>query len=212
MEVTEYREFESAFHCQQKYVAKKQEMLPLCNNVTKLQHDFTEKEIERLMPLWRAYAIGLMKDVVRGEDLLSETLLKCFENAKDKIDELAKEKTLKWYVNRSLYLMAIDKSSRYAIKYRRYEEKWNEKSYAHHEERQEAWLGSRIDNEYLDAYISMMNKLDSTIIRLYMMQDFDYAIVSKETGIPIRDLYKLVENAINKIKRNAKFQRPSTDS
>jgi hypothetical protein len=42
------------------------------------------------------------------------------------------------------------------------------------------------------------------------MKDFKYDVVSKETGIPKRALYKLVENAIKKIRDNVQAQRPST--
>jgi DNA-directed RNA polymerase specialized sigma24 family protein len=35
-----------------------------------------------------------------------------------------------------------------------------------------------------------------------MLDDFSYKQASKETGIPVKHLYKLVENAISKIKKN----------
>jgi predicted DNA-binding protein (UPF0251 family) len=70
------------------------------------------------------------------------------------------------------------------------------------------WIGARIDNEYVDAYISLMPELDAVVLRLYAMQDFKYDVVSKETGIPKRALYKLVENAIKKIRDNVQAQRP----
>jgi hypothetical protein len=35
-----------------------------------------------------------------------------------------------------------------------------------------------------------------------MLDDFSYKQASKETGIPVKQLYKLVENAISKIKKN----------
>jgi DNA-directed RNA polymerase specialized sigma24 family protein len=75
-------------------------------------------------------------------------------------------------------------------------------SIKHEEERESPWMGSRLDNEYLDAYIQLMPQIDAVILRLYMLDDFSYQKVSDETGIPIKDLYKLVEQAINKIKRN----------
>jgi DNA-directed RNA polymerase specialized sigma24 family protein len=143
-----------------------------------------------------------MRDRVKGDDLLSETMLKLFENQSDKLCQLAHDGGLFAYVNRSLYLMAIDKSSRYGTKYRNYESRWMSDSRAYESERDAPWLGSRLDNEYLDAYIAMMPDLDATMLRLYMMTDFSYQRCSDETGIEVKTLYKLVEKAINKIKRN----------
>jgi DNA-directed RNA polymerase specialized sigma24 family protein len=143
-----------------------------------------------------------MRDSVKGDDLLSETMLKILENQSEKLCQLASDGALFAYVNRSLYLMAIDKSSRYGVKYRSYESRWVADSNAHEKERDAPWLGSRLDNEYLDAYISMMPELDATMLRLYMMTDFSYQKCSVETGIEVKTLYKLVESAINKIKRN----------
>ena len=143
-----------------------------------------------------------MRDRVKGDDLLSETMLKLLENQGSKLCQLAEDGGLFAYVNRSLYLMAIDKSSRYGTKYRNYESKWMSESRAYENERDAPWLGSRLDNEYLDAYITLMPELDATMLRLYMMDDFSYQKCSDATGIEVKTLYKLVENAINKIKRN----------
>lgn len=162
-------------------------------------------ELRKHLPIWQRFASGLMRDRVKGDDLLSETLLKILENQGDKLCQLASDGGLFAYVNRSLYLMAIDKSSRYGIKYRSFEERWLTESTAHEKERDAPWLGSRLDNEYLDAYISMMPELDATMLRLYMMTDFSYQKCSQETGIEVKTLYKLVEKAINKIKRNVQL-------
>ena len=55
-----------------------------------------------------------------------------------------------------------------------------------------------------------MPELDAVVLRLYAMKDFKYETVSKETGIPVRALYKLVEKAIKKIRDNVQAQRPGT--
>lgn len=159
-------------------------------------------ELKRHIQIWQRFARGLMRDRVKGDDLLSETILKILENQSGKLCQLASDGGLFAYVNRSLYLMAIDKSSRYGTKYRTFESRWMSESTAFEKERDAPWLGSRLDNEYLDAYISMMPEIDATMLRLYMMDDFSYATCSKETGIDVKQLYKLVEKAINKIKRN----------
>jgi DNA-directed RNA polymerase specialized sigma24 family protein len=161
-----------------------------------------ETETARLLPKWRSHARGLMADAVKGDDLLSETLLKILENQREKAERLAVEGTLEFYVNRSLFLMAIDRSSRYHIKFSKFSRQWDENSSKHLEEPLSPWLGSRIDNEYLDAYISLMPQMDAVILRLYAMPDFSYKDASSKTGIPVKTLYKLVENAITRIKKN----------
>lgn len=166
-------------------------------------------EIEKHLKTWRKFAQGLLKDKVKGDDLLSEVLLKVLENQRDKANELACREELYYYINRAIYIAAFDSSSRYATKYLNYSKRWQSESTKHEQERDMPWLGSRIDNEYLDAYISTMSKIDAVVMRLYIMQDFSYTEVSKKTGIPVKDLYKLVENAVNKIKRNVEFQRAS---
>lgn len=159
-------------------------------------------EIEKHYKTWLRFASGLVKNNVNGQDLLSEVLLNVVSKQREKVERLACEQKLYWYVNRAIYLTARNSTSRYAIQYTRYSKHWNENSNRHNEEREEPWLGSRLDNEYLDAYISIMPQLDATILRLYMLDGFSYSEVSKRTGIPVKELYKLVENAINKIKRN----------
>lgn len=143
-----------------------------------------------------------MRDRVKGEDLLGEILLKILDNQKTKAEQLACEKKLFWYVNKALWRGAINQSSSFAIKYTRYAKNWSDMSIKHEEEKDAPWLGSRIDNEYLDAYIQLMPQIDSVVLRLYMLDDFSYQKVSDETGIPVKDLYKLVERAINKIRKN----------
>lgn len=161
-----------------------------------------DMELKQHMNTWKSYAIGLMKNRIKGEDLLGEILLKILENQKEKAEQLACEKKLFWYVNKALWRASINQSSSFAIKYTRYAKNWSDMSIQHEKERDAPWLGSRLDNEYLDAYIQLMPQIDSVVLRLYMLDDFSYQKVSDETGIPIKDLYKLVERAINKIKRN----------
>lgn len=163
---------------------------------------FLETEVERHFATWKKFARGLTRDAVRGDDLLSETLLKILENQREKAEELAKEGKLFYYVNRALYLMHIDPSGRFGVKYGKFSRNWETLSDKHLEEPLTPWIGSRLDNEYLDAYISLMPQLDATVLRLYMLDDFSYKEASRVTGIPVKQLYKLVENAISKIKKN----------
>lgn len=164
--------------------------------------------IEKYYTAWLHFATRLMRDRVKGSDLLSETIIKILENQREKAHQLAHEDKLNAYVLRSIYWMAIDKSSRYHTKYTKFIVHWSPEINVEQYEVDATWIGSRIDNEYLDSWIAMMPELDATILRIYMMQDFSYQDLSNRTGIPTKTLYKLVENALNKIKRNAKL--PST--
>jgi DNA-directed RNA polymerase specialized sigma24 family protein len=161
-------------------------------------------EINKHYPLWRAHAKGLAKgDPVKGDDLLSETMLKLLDTARPTAERLAAEGKLYWYVNRCLYFMAITKNSNYN-KTRRYSLFWD----AEHdiaEIKEETWLGARLDTEYIDAYTALMNEAEAIILRLYSQPGFSYRQVSAATGIEIRDLYKLVEIAINKLRKNVKI-------
>jgi RNA polymerase sigma factor (sigma-70 family) len=171
-----------------------------------------EKELEKHYKTWLRFSRGLVKSDVNGQDLLGEVLLNVISKQRAKMEQLACEEKLFWYVNRALYLTARNSTSRYSIQYTRYAKQWNENSNKHNEEKDEVWLGSRLDNEYLDAYISIMPQLDAIVLRLYMLEDFDYKETSKQTGIPVKELYKLVENAINKIKRNATYGTPNNST
>lgn len=164
--------------------------------------------MEELMPIWQRFARGLLKNRTKGDDCLQETLLKCMENQGEKMHQLAESGHLFTYVNRCLFVMATDSSSRYGMKYRKFSENWDTYSSRHEQEPEMPWLGSRIDNEYLDAYISLMPDIDAIMLRLYIMDDFSYQKVAEHTGIPIKYLYKRVEKAIKKIKNNV-TKRPS---
>jgi RNA polymerase sigma factor (sigma-70 family) len=177
-------------------------MLVFCYINKGLKKNVLDIEIERHYATWRKFAKGLTRDSVKGDDLLSETLLKILENQRAKAESLAAEGKLFYYVNRSLYLMFIDASGRFGVKYGKFARNWETLSEKHMDEPLAPWIGSRIDNEYLDAYISLMPQLDAVVLRLYMLDDFSYKQASKETGIPVKQLYKLVENAISKIKKN----------
>lgn len=176
------------------------------------QRELLETLVNTHFSQWRENAIRLERDVVRGEDLLSETLLKILDKHRAQAEEVASRGKLYEYVNRSLYLMKIGKHTKYAQKYKRFSALWSTEIDIANMEPDTPWIGARIDNEYVDAYISMMPELDAVVLRLYAMQDFKYDVVSKETGIPKKALYKLVENAIKKIRDNVQTKCPSTGS
>jgi DNA-directed RNA polymerase specialized sigma24 family protein len=167
-----------------------------------LQRGCLDIEVKKHLPTWTRLASGMLKSRVAGEDLVGECLLKILENQKSKAEELACEGRLQYYVNRAIYLMAIEPRGRYAVKYKKYQRNWRHDVDVTRIQKDEPWLGSRLDNEYLDAYIAMMPRIEAVALRLYMMKDFKYADVAAKTGVPIKVLYKLVEQGINRIKRN----------
>jgi DNA-directed RNA polymerase specialized sigma24 family protein len=176
-------------------------MLVFCDIISEVKK-VLDIELEKHYPTWRRFARGLTRDAVKGDDLLAETLLKILENQREKAEALAAEGKLFYYVNRALYLMHIDPSGRFGVKYGKFSRNWETLSEKHLLEPVTPWLGSRLDNEYIDAYINLMPQLDAVVLRLYMLDDFSYKDASKATGIPVKQLYKLVENAITKIKKN----------
>lgn len=174
------------------------------------RRDELELEVAKRYSHWRKLAIGLERDIVRGEDLLSETLLKIFDRHRDAALDVAKRGKLDEYVRRSMYLMKIGKYTKFAIKYKRFASMWSCEVSADEIEPEVPFIGARLDNEYIDAYITLMPELDATVLRLYAMPDFKYDVVADETGIPKRVLYKLVEKAIKKIRENVQVKRPGT--
>jgi len=159
-----------------------------------------EYAVAEHLPTWIKFASTLTRNHTNAKDLVSETLLKILENQRDKAEELACEDKLISYVNRAIYLMAIDDSSRFGMKYMQFAQKWNENDNAFDIEPDEPWLGSRLDNEFLDAYIQLMPEREAILLRLYMLDEFDYKDLSDKTNIPIKRLYKYIQNALKKLR------------
>ena len=66
------------------------------------QRELLNTLVNRHFAQWRENAIRLERDTVRGEDLLSETLLKIFDKHRSQAEEVAGRGKLYEYVNRSL--------------------------------------------------------------------------------------------------------------
>jgi DNA-directed RNA polymerase specialized sigma24 family protein len=54
----------------------------------------------------------------------------------------------------------------------------------------------------LDTYIQLMPERDAILLRLYMLDGFDYKDLSDKTKIPIKRLYFYISNAIKKIRND----------
>ena len=176
----------------------------------KAQDECLEISVAQHFPIWIKFATTLTRNTTNAKDLVSETLLKILENQRDKAEELACEDKLISYVNRAIYLMAIDDSSRYGMKYGQFAHRWNENDNAFDIEPDEPWLGSRLDNEFLDTYIQLMPEREAILLRLYMLDEFDYKDVSDKTNIPIKRLYKYISNALKKLRNDV--HRTTSDS
>jgi RNA polymerase sigma factor (sigma-70 family) len=161
-----------------------------------------DSAVKDAMPAWYKFALSLTRNETNAKDLVSEALVKILENQREKAEELACENRLMSYVHRAIYLMAIDDSSRYGMKYMQFSQRWDANDNAFEHEPEEAWLGSRLDNELLDTYIQLMPERDAILLRLYMLDGFDYKDLSDKTKIPIKRLYFYISNAIKKIRND----------
>lgn len=164
--------------------------------------DCLNEAINEHYALWTGYARSIVRCPIRAMDCVQETLLKILENQKEKAQVLACKGELKYYVCKAVFRMAIDDSSKYGIKYRRFDQNWAADSTEFEKERDAPWLGSRLDNEYLDSYIQLMPEREAILLRLYILDGFSYDDVSDATGIPKNKLYQYIHNAINKIRSN----------
>ena len=165
--------------------------------------------MKKHLPEWRRISLSLLRNQVNADDLVSEVLLKLLENQPQKAEQLACEGKLYSYVNRAIYTMCFDTSSRYGVLYLSYSQNWCSDSTQHEREPEPTWLGARMINESLDGIISRMRPHERALIRLYALPDFDYQKLSDETGIEKKQLYKLLENSINKLKRYVHRSTPS---
>ena len=74
------------------------------------------------------------------------------------------------------------------------------KDYAH--EVDKTWLGARMTNEQLDILISRLSEFERLIFQEYILEDFTYRELSKQTGIPVTFLYKTIDSIKQKIRAN----------
>jgi DNA-directed RNA polymerase specialized sigma24 family protein len=57
-------------------------------------------------------------------------------------------------------------------------------------------------NEQLDILISRLSEFERLIFQEYILEDFTYRELSKQTGIPTTFLYKTIDNIKQKIRAN----------
>jgi len=133
------------------------------------------------------------------EDLLHDSLLSMFGSKH--IENLIDTGDFEFYLIRVMYLSVNSPTSPF------YKQTiaWNRnrrdfKDYAH--EVDKTWLGARMTNEQLDILISRLTEFERLIFQEYILEDFTYRGLSKETGIPMPFLYRTIDNIKQKIRAN----------
>ena len=126
------------------------------------------------------------------EDLLHDSLLSMFGSKH--IEKLIDTGDFEFYLIRVMYLSVNSPTSPF------YKQTiaWNRnrrdfKDYAH--EVDKTWLGARMTNEQLDILISRLSEFERLIFQEYILEDFTYRELSKQTGIPTPFLYRTKEKA-----------------
>ena len=133
------------------------------------------------------------------EDLLHDSLLSMFGSKH--IENLIDTGDFEFYLIRVMYLSVNSPTSPF------YKQTiaWNRnrrdfKDYAH--EVDKTWLGARMTNEQLDILISRLSEFERLIFQEYILEDFTYRELSKQTGIPTPFLYRTIDNIKQKIRAN----------
>jgi len=133
------------------------------------------------------------------EDLLHDSLLSMFGSKH--IEKLIDTGDFEFYLIRVMYLSVNSPTSPF------YKQTiaWNRnrrdfKDYAH--EVDKTWLGARMTNEQLDILISRLSEFERLIFQEYILEDFTYRELSKQTGIPVTFLYKTIDSIKQKIRAN----------
>jgi DNA-directed RNA polymerase specialized sigma24 family protein len=133
------------------------------------------------------------------EDLLHDSLLSMFGSKY--IEKLIKTGDFEFYLIRVMYLSVNSPRSPFykqTIAWNR--NRRNFKDYAH--EVDKTWLGARMTNEQLDILISRLSEFERLIFQEYILEDFTYRELSKQTGIPVTFLYKTIDSIKQKIRAN----------
>jgi len=173
--------------------------------------DCVSHEISRYYDAWKKKAVGITRDKNKADDLLHTVIARLLDRADDEITQRACNGKLNAYVCRAMWLSYHSNTSDYHVLFRKYQQRIDAGD-VDDQKSDDVFDGPRIDGEYLYSYILRMNEHDAILLRLYSQPDFSYHELSKHTGIPVMYLYKAVNNALNRIRKNAKFQRPTEDS
>lgn len=168
-------------------------------------------EISRYYDAWKKKALGITRDKIKADDLLHTVITRLLDRPDDEITQRACNGKLNAYVCRAMWLSWHSNTSDYHVLFRKYQSRVDDGD-VDDQKSDDVFDGPRIDGEYLYSYILRMNEHDAILLRLYSQPDFSYQKLSHDTGIPVVYLYKAVNKALNRIRKNAKFQCPAEDS
>ena len=158
-----------------------------------------EHYIEGNYKHFKELAYGIARKEPFYEDLLHDSLLSMFGSKH--IENLIDTGDFEFYLIRVMYLSVNSPTSPF------YKQTiaWNRnrrdfKDYAH--EVDKTWLGARMTNEQLDILISRLSEFERLIFQEYILEDFTYRELSKQTGITTTFLYKTIDLIKQKIRAN----------
>lgn len=158
-----------------------------------------EQYIEGNYKRLKELAFNISRKADFYEDLLHDSLLSMFGSKH--IEKLIKTGEFDFYLIRVMYLSVNSPNSPFY----RQEIAWNKnrrdfREYAH--EVDQTWLGHRMTNEQLDILISRLSEFERLIFQEYILEDFTYRELSKQTGIPTVFLYRTIDSIKQKIREN----------
>lgn len=142
-------------------------------------------------------------NIARGqdyyEDLLHDAIISAVKSKH--IDNLLQNEEFEFYIIRVMYLSINSPSSPFYklhIEYKRNKRDFVDKQY----EEDKTWLGARMTNEQLDILISRLSEFERLVFEEYILEDFTYKELSKQTGIPSVYLYRTIDKIKQKLKQN----------
>lgn len=149
---------------------------------------------------WKQIAFNICKSENHLEDLLHDTLFRILEKDERKIILMIQKNEFEFYIIKALYRAWNSSRSSFYLTHRKFGMLRSDLIERFHEE-DKTWYGARLDNETLDLAVSRLNWFEAQIFQLYIMEDFSYRQLEKETGIPSMYLCRTIDKAKINLKR-----------
>lgn len=166
----------------------------------KTQSTVISKSFSQHYDYWFGTAIKIARNRDEASDLLHEVLSQVLVNPK--CESLCESGDIKHYVPSAIVKSYYSSTSQFHILHRQFARVCTElNGAAIADTSDDVWMGARLDNEQLDIVISRLPDLERDIFRLYIFDDFDAQVISKETGIPVEVIYRLINYSKTKIRK-----------
>ena len=163
--------------------------------------DCVNQRVNQYYQKWYRHCVGLTRgDHVKAGDLLHEVLARILDRDSEQLTALACRDTFYYYVNRALWLSWYGKGGDYHSKFRKFEQMCVDHDFDHNRP-DETFIGSRLDNEYIDGYLMRLNEHDAILLRLYSLPDFNYDQLAADTGLDKKYLTAAVYLALRRIRK-----------